>query len=229
MKKIFNLLLCFFPFITLNAQINELGVFIGGSNFVGDVGNTTYVNPNKLALGVLYKWNKSPRHSYRFSYTQSTITGNDLDSDETGRSNRGYRFDNDVKEFSAGLEFNFFDFNLHDYHTKVTPYIYSGLSFFLYDGLYRYETSPNVTQKINSNSFAIPMTLGIKSNVTPHFVIGAEVGARYTFTDNIDGSNPDTSNTSIKKFGNLNNNDWYVFSGITLTYTFGQKPCYCAE
>lgn len=229
MKKIFNLLLCFFPFIALNAQINELGVFIGGSNFVGDVGNTAYINPEKLAFGVLYKWNKSPRHSYRFSYTQSQITANDIHSEETGRNRRGYRFDNDVKEFSAGLEFNFFDFNLHDYHTKVTPYIYSGLSFFLYHGLYRYTTSPNVTYKVNSNSFAIPMTLGVKSNIFPNFVVGAEIGARYTFTDNIDGSNPKTSNINIKKFGNLNNNDWYVFSGITLTYTFGQKPCYCAE
>jgi hypothetical protein len=227
MKKIFNLLLCFFPFITLNAQINEIGVFLGGSNFVGDVGNTTYIAPEKLAFGVLYKWNKSPRHAYRFSYTQSTIAGNDKDSEETARSNRGYSFENTVKEFSAGLEFNFFDFNLHDYHTKVTPYIYSGLSYFLYDELY---ISGGQTRKDkNSSSIAIPMTLGIKSNITPHFIIGAEVGARYTFTDDLDGSNPSNDNLKSLRFGNLNNNDWYVFSGITLTYTFGQKPCYCAE
>ncbi|KAF2329440.1 type IX secretion system protein PorG [Flavobacterium daemonense] len=227
MKKIFNLLLCFFPFITLNAQINEIGVFLGGSNFVGDVGSTTYINPEKLAFGVLYKWNKSPRHAYRFSYTQSNVSGNDKDSDESGRNKRGYSFENKVKEFSAGIEFNFFDFNLHDYHTKVTPYIYTGLSAFFYDELY---ISGGVTRKDrDAGSFAIPMTLGIKSNVTPHFVIGAEVGARYTFTDNIDGSNPSNSNFSNLRFGNLNNNDWYVFSGITLTYTFGKKPCYCAE
>ena len=229
MKKIFNLLLCFFPFITLNAQINEIGVFLGGSNFVGDVGSTTYIAPEKLAFGVLYKWNKSPRHSYRFSYTQSTVIGNDSKSEETGRSNRGYRFENNVKELSAGLEFNFFDFNLHDYHPKITPYIYSGISYFLYDGLYRYESNPGITYSGNSSSIAIPITVGIKSNISPHFVLGAEVGARYTFTDNIDGSNPKTDNPNILKFGNLNNNDWYVFSGITLTYTFGQKPCYCAE
>ena len=228
MKKIFNLLLCFFPFITLHAQINEIGVFLGGSNFVGDVGSTTYINPDKLAFGILYKWNKSPRHSYRFSYTQSTITGNDLDSEETGRNRRGYNFKNEVKELSAGLEFNFFDFNLHDYHTKVTPYIYSGLSFFLYDQLYRSAANPNITQSQNGNSLAIPIILGIKSNISPHWVLAAEVGARYTFTDNIDSSNPNTNNPNILKFGNLNNNDWYVFSGITLTYTFGQKPCYCA-
>lgn len=231
MKKIFNLLLCLFPLITLHAQINELGVFLGGSNYVGDVGNTTYINPEKLAFGVLYKWNKSPRHSYRFSYTQSQITANDFDSKETGRNGRGRRFDNNVKEFSAGLEFNFFDFNLHDYHQKITPYIYSGLSFFLYDGLYHRidDVDLNTIHAVNSNSFAIPIILGIKSNITPRLILGAEAGVRYTFTDNIDGSNPNTDSPNIVKFGNLNNNDWYVFTGLTLTYTFGQKPCYCAE
>ncbi|KQB40601.1 DUF6089 family protein [Flavobacterium aquidurense] len=227
MKKIFNLLLCFFPFITLNAQINEIGVFLGGSNFVGDVGSTTYINPDKLAFGILYKWNKSPRHSYRFSYTQSTVSGNDRDSEETGRNRRGYSFDNTIKELSAGLEFNFFDFNLHDYHPKITPYIYSGLSYFMYDKLY--VTGGQTKKDKNGGSIAIPMTLGIKSNITPHLILGAEVGARYTFTDDIDGSNPSSGNLKPLHFGNLNNNDWYVFSGVTLTYTFGQKPCYCAE
>lgn len=226
MKKIFNLLLCFFPFITLNAQIHEIGVFLGGSNFVGDVGSTTYIAPEKLAIGILYKWNKSPRHSYRFSYTQSTITGNDRDSEETGRSQRGYSFENTVKELSAGLEFNFFDFNLHDYHQKITPYIYSGLSYFMYDQLY--VTGGQTKKDKSSGSIAIPITLGIKSNIAPHWILGAEVGARYTFTDNIDGSNPSNKAYEPLHFGNLNNNDWYVFTGITLTYTFGQKPCYCA-
>ena len=84
----------------------------------------------------------------------------------------------------------------------------------------------NSSNKVVS-SLAIPITLGVKSNVFPHFIIGMEVGARYTFTDNLDGSNPEDKN--LIKFGNINNNDWYVFSGLTLTYTFGNKPCYCAQ
>ena len=227
MKKIFNLLLCFFPFITLNAQINEIGVFLGGSNFVGDVGNTTYISPEKLAFGVLYKWNKSPRHSYRFSYTQSSIVGIDKDSEETSRNRRGYSFKNNVREFSAGLEFNFFDFNLHDYHQKITPYVHSGLSYILYEDLY--VSSGQTRKEKNGGSVAIPMTLGIKSNISPSIVLAAEIGVRYTFTDNIDGSNPKGGNLAPLRFGNLNNNDWYTFTGITLTYTFGQKPCYCKE
>lgn len=225
MSKIFISFLCFFIFGTINAQIHEIGVFLGGSNYIGDVGSTTYIDPNKPAFGILYKWNKSPRHSYRFSYTQSQISGDDHDSKESGRYNRGYSFENNIKELSAGLEFNFFDFNLHQERLKFTPYVFTGLSYFFYDDLH---VVSGVTHKdgVKSN-IAIPITLGVKTNFLRNFVIGLEVGARYTFTDNLDGSNP--SNSSLYKFGNINNNDWYVFSGATLTYTFGNKPCYCAD
>jgi hypothetical protein len=209
----------------MNAQIHEVGVFVGGSNYIGDVGLTTYISPNEPAIGILYKWNKSPRHSYRFSYTQSKISANDLDSKEPSRNQRGYRFENSIKEVSLGLEFNFFDFNLHEIKRKYTPYVYSGISYFRYDELY--VVSGETLKDLSAGSFAIPMTLGVKSNVSPHIILALEVGARYTLTDNLDGSNP--KNESLAKFGNINNNDWYVFSGITLTYTFGNKPCYCAE
>ncbi len=213
--------------MTLNAQIHEFGVFLGGSNYIGDVGSTTYIAPNEPALGILYKWNKSPRHAYRFSYTQSKISANDLDSKEAGRYLRGYQFENNIKELAAGLEFNFFEFNLHESKNKTTPYVFSGLSYVHYDSLY----IENGVTKSDSNhgTVAIPMIVGIKSNITPNFIIGLEVGARYTFADDIDGSNPTNDNLENLRFGNLNNNDWYVFSGLTLTYTFGNTPCYCAE
>ena len=204
------------------AQIHEVGVFLGGSNYIGDVGSTTYISPNKLAVGLLYKWNKSPRHSYRFSYIQSEITSNDLDSEEASRNQRGIRFDNNIKEASLGLEFNFFDFNLHESNTKITPYVFSGVSYFLS----KYTlTDTGITiegRTERRKSIAIPMIVGIKSNLSPSLILALETGARYTLTDNIDGS-------FNQNFGNINNNDWYVFSGVTLTYTFGNKPCYCVE
>ena len=101
------------------------------------------------------------------------------------------------------------------------------ISYFKYNELY---VLNNVTIKDKSkNSFAIPLNLGIKSNISRYFVLGLEVGVRFTFTDNIDGSNPKNENYKTLRFGNINNNDVYLFSGVTLTYTFGEKPCYCAE
>lgn len=211
----------------LNGQIHEVGVFLGGSNFIGDVGKTNYVSPNELAFGILYKWNKSPRHSYRFSYMQSTISGNDLDSEVPARFQRGYKFKNEIKEFSVGLEFDFFDFNLHDGKKKITPYVCLGVSYFAYDELF--VVNGETEKDYGASTFGIPIIVGVKSNIADHWILAAEVGVRYTYTDNLDGSNPKNENLAPLKFGNINSNDWYVFSGITLTYTFGSKPCYCAE
>ena len=210
------------------AQIHEIGAFLGGSNYIGDVGKTNFVDPNKIAIGILYKWNKSPRHSYRFSYTQSTITANDADSEVRGRKLRGYQFENSIKEFSAGLEFNFFDFNLHEaLKMKTTPYVYSGISYFIYNELY--VINGETKKDYQEGEIAIPIVVGIKSKLTEKLIIGFEVGARYTLTDNLDGSLPKNQNLEPLKFGNINSNDWYVFSGFTLTFTFGNKPCYCAD
>ena len=211
----------------LNAQIHEVGVFLGGSNFIGDVGKTNYVSPNELAFGVLYKWNKSPRHSFRFSYMQSSISGNDLDSEVPGRKLRGFSFKNDVKEVSVGIEFDFFDFNLHDGKKKLTPYVCLGVSYFAYDELF--VVNGQTKKDFVSSSFGIPIIVGVKTNFADHWILGAEVGVRYNYNDNLDGSNPSNKNLQLLKFGNVNSNDWYVFSGLTMTYTFGNKPCYCAD
>ena len=212
-------------YFSLSAQIHEIGVFVGGSNYIGDVGSTTYISPNEPAFGVFYKWNRSPRLAYRFEINTANISANDNDSKEPSRNQRGYNFKNSIKEVSLGLEFNFFDFNLHDSKRKYTPYVFSGINYFRYHEAYA--TSNIKIMSESSGSFAIPIHLGVKSNVSPHIVLALEVGARYTFTDNLDGNYP--KDESLPKFGNINNNDWYVFSGITLSYTFGNKPCYCAD
>jgi hypothetical protein len=227
MNRVNILFFLILGFTTVNAQIHEIGVFLGGSNYIGDVGPTTYIAPNEFAYGLLYKWNKSPRHSWRFSYNQAKITSSDLKSNSPGRTQRGYNFENDLKEVSLGLEFNFFDFNLHDFETKITPYIYSGVSYFAYYELFY--ISGGQREDYRNGALAIPMVLGVKSNVFKNIILGVEVGARYTMTDNLDGSNPKNKILSPLKFGDLNSNDWYVFSGITLTYTFGNEPCYCVH
>ncbi|NAS29367.1 hypothetical protein GTQ40_00140 [Flavobacteriaceae bacterium R38] len=223
MRKIIFIIFLFTGMYLGKAQTHELGVFLGGSNYVGDIGATNYINPNKLAGGILYKWNKSSRYSWRASFIVSDIIGNDANADISSREQRGFRFRNTIRELSAGLEFNFLEFNLHNFERPITPYIYGGLSYFNFNEVF-FDNGIAISNG-NRNTFAIPMTLGIKGKVGERFVLGAEVGVRYTFTDNLDGSNPD-ADQPVFRFGNLNSDDWYVFSGITLTYTFGKKPCY---
>lgn len=215
-------------FITsATSQTYEVGFMLGGSNYIGDVGATTYIAPNDLATGVIGKWNRSKRHAFRASFLYAKFNADDANGDNR-RKARGFNFSNSVKELSAGLEFNFWDWYLYDGESQFTPYLYTGITVFNYEAkAIDVNDLSSIKTYENRWNFAIPMAIGVKKTLGRRFVLGAEIGARYTFTDNLDGSNPD-KDFEQNKFGNLDNNDWYVFTGITLSYTWGRIPCLCA-
>ena len=227
MRYLILFLLGLFFSQTSHSQIYEVGVFGGGSNFIGDIGSTTYIAPNAPALGVILKWNRSPRHSWRVSLIYSDLEGDDSKSDDPRRKARNYTFDSNLLEISAGLEYTFWDFDLHTSGIKAVPYLYSGISTAKHSNYYFDSAGQYTAEGTDSWAFGIPMVLGVKSNITNHLILGFEVGARYTFSDELDGSVPDDVGLESLSFGNINSNDWYVFTGFTLTYTFGQRPCYC--
>ncbi|MGY5846340.1 type IX secretion system protein PorG [Salegentibacter sp. HM20] len=222
-----------FMFIfTLNTQSQtfEMGPFVGGANYIGDVGRGNYIFPNRLVGGLIAKWNRSPRHAFRLSLKYAEIADDDANSSETRRVRRGHSFENNIAEASLGVEFNFWDFDLHEGHPQSTPYLYTGLTYFRADHVYLKNGTSNPMVNEGSNySFAIPIIFGYKESITKHIVGGFEIGARYTFTDNLDGSWPEeflgTRDPTIE-FGNRNTNDWYIFTGVNFTFSWGRKPCY---
>ncbi|MGY5849029.1 type IX secretion system protein PorG [Salegentibacter sp. F14] len=212
------------------SQTFEAGPFLGGANYIGDVGRTNYVLPNSLVFGGLVKWNRSPRHAFRLSFLFAEINADDNKSSENRRVQRGYSFSNNIAEASLGVEFNFWDFDLHQGHPQSSPYLYTGLTYFKADHLYlKNGRGGNLVNEGTNWSFAIPMVIGYKESITKHIVGAFEIGARYTFTDNLDGSWPeellDRRDPPIE-FGNRNTNDWYVFTGVNFTFSWGRRPCY---
>lgn len=208
----------------LGAQTYEAGLLAGGLNNIGDVGRMNFISPSGLAFGGIFKWNKSKRYAWRGSLLYGKFEADDSKSDLSSRQQRDFVMDNTVLEASAGLEFNFVEYNLHKLGPAFTPYLYTGLTYFRY-GYYYFDAGQlqDINQK--DGAFAIPMTVGVKARLYDIIIVGAEVGARYTFTDNLDASNPEGSNFEQFRFGNILSDDWYVFTGITVTYTFGRKPC----
>lgn len=227
MKRFCFLITLFANVNLLNSQIYEVGIFTGGSNFIGDVGSTTFVLPEKFTFGGLLRWNRSPRHSYRISVIYTSIYGNDKLSNDPRRKQRGYYFNSKSVEVSAGMEFTFLEFDLHRRSFNFTPYIYTGVSALNHPNFF-FGNNELKNENTRSYAFGIPISLGAKITLTEHLILGTEIGARYTFSDEIDGSDPDAKELDYLRFGNINNNDWYVFSGFTLTYTFGRNPCFCS-
>ena len=228
MRQLTVIIITLFSIQFSTAQIHEFGLYLGGSNFIGDVGATDYIAPKNLTIGGIYKWNRSPRHSYRISLLFSELEGIDKNSDDPSRQIRGLEFNGQIIELSAGMEFTFLDFNLHKGGFVSTPYLYTGVTVTKHDNFFLANSGQLEPEGTESFAYGIPMVVGYKAAIAQHFVLAFEIGARYTFSDEIDGSVPDAEELQSRSFGNLNNNDWYTFTGVTLTYTFGKNPCYCA-
>lgn len=216
--------------LAVHAQTYEVGLLWGGANGIGDVGSTNYIDPSGLMFGAVAKWNKSKRYAWRASFTKANIIFDDTRSSIASRAARGYKVNNTVTEYSVGIEFHFVEYNLHKLGPAFTPYIYTGPAYFRYT--YDYvDGGLQQTLDQKDGAWAIPMVLGAKYRLNQFLILSAEVGARYTFTNNLDASYPvdllelSEAQREAAAFGNLFSDDWYVFSGIGITYTFGRKPC----
>ena len=260
------------------AQRHEVGIFAGGANVIGDIGRSNYINPmpvsydsdkitDKLpiALGLIYRFNFNPHMGVRFNAIYGKVIGNDAVAPERYKQERGYAYKNNILEGSLLFEYNFFDIN-NENAAKHSPYIFAGIGAFMYDSNHYTVTNSfarnangvivqpqTVQSEISSksekeSSFTFPVGAGYKIKYKHNWVISAEVGFRYTSTDNLDYSfsnykdftfidepGIDPAESSIRnssavrsrQVGNTSNHDWYVFTGLTLTYTFGRPPCYC--
>jgi hypothetical protein len=224
MKKcILLLILTSFSNVSLG-QIYEVGISLGGSNYVGDIGRTSYIYPNKLGGAAFFKYNKNPRMALRATYSYLPIKANDLDADTDFRRLRSLNFKNTINELAVGLEYNFYEYDLSTPGKTWTPYIL--LEFAAFDYKYiTYEplTPTTDTYEYNSkSSFAIPFGVGFKSKLSGSFAFALETKFRYTFEDNLDDNTEEIAVLKLRGIGN----DWYMFTGFSLIYTFGRPACY---
>jgi hypothetical protein len=202
-------------------QMYEVGISVGGSNFAGDIGRTSYIYPNKIGGAAFFKYNKNPRMALRATYSYFPIKANDLDAYTDFRRDRGLNFKNTINELAVGLEYNFYEYDLSTPGKTWTPYIL--LEFAAFD--YKYITSepqPDQYEYNSKNSFAIPFGVGFKSKLSGSFAFALETKFRYTFEDDLDYNNEKIAKLNFGGTGN----DWYMFTGFSLIYTFGRPACY---
>lgn len=206
------------------SQINEVGFFAGGVNYVGDVGSTNYIQPNDYGGSILYKYNLNPRIALRGTYSHFSIQGNDADSDNRIRQERGVSFKNLVNEFAVGIEYNFYEYNLSSQDKTNTPYILLQVAALDYQTP-RLQNSDGRFIFTRNTSVSIPVGLGFKTKVYGKIACAIETTFRYTFTDKLDFTSDKFSELD---FGG-SSNDWYMFTGVSLVYTFGRPPCYADQ
>jgi len=197
----FVALFCFLNFA--RAQRHELGVQMGMSNLVGDIGRTNYVLQKPIGSvsdyglpfygGILYRMNFNPYQTIRLNLGYSNIQFDDRYAKENYRRMRQLRGTNSV--FSADLlfEYNFLPVN-DEQVSMLSPYIFGGVS-----GLYMNAAKPELTinsatdvevqyRQDKSFTMAIPFGVGLKYKFNYNWALSGEFTFRPTFSDKVDYS-----------------------------------------
>ena len=228
-KMRLSILLFFSLIFTGVSQQYEIGLMGGGSKYIGDIGKEDYFLPSNLGGSLLFKNTINPWMYMRLGFSYLGISGDDAQSGSAGRRMRNYSFAGKIIEFNMGIEYNFLPRNPFKKtlkYNRLTPYMFSGISMINYNGSITNNT--NLTSDYKGLSWGIPMILGIKYKISEHFLFTAESGARYTFTDNLDGTSKNSKAYGFNFAGttNINSNDWYTFTSVGIIYTFGDLSCY---
>ena len=199
----------------INAQTNEIGIFLGGSLFHGDVGynNGEYaILETQPVIGIQLKRNLNYYFGLQLSINRGEVYANDATSNDIFALNRNLHFKSLITEFGLLIEMNFQPYLSRDNDYNTSPFIYSGITRFYFnpqmkssDGNW-YNLRPLNTEGQTSdlypsrslyklNGISIPIGIGYKMNIYEFITLSFHIGWRITFTDYID----DVSTTYVEE------------------------------
>lgn len=219
----------------------EIGLLAGDSYYLGELNNQHFI-PFNLGAGVYYQYNYNERFGIKAAFNYGTIEGSDNNLNSTFSEIRQLSFKSKIFELSISGTFNFLPYSyLNEKSSPFTPYGFIGFGYFMHapksdDGGTKTDLQLQETEGKKYSRFqaSLPLGLGIKYR-TGKFGFGFEWGIRKTFTDYLDDVSSYYFNESIMvdsaqktnvsgfQRGQLNNKDWFVFTGITLFVNLTSK------
>jgi len=248
----YSLLLLFFLmfFSSASAQDLEVGLFGGGSYYLGDVNPSGHFKGTQLAYGLLARYNIDSRWAVKLSGTRGKITGNA--SSTWFLPNRNLQFESPVTDISAVAEFNFLPYFTGSKMNFITPFVYAGIGMFFFKpssggvelqpiGTEGQQTGYEGRKPYSLVGFNIPFGIGVKVGISRKIGMAVFWEMHKTFSDYLDDisttyyldgavidpndpqqylSDPTMSYQPGMQRGNSRNQDWYSFYGITITYKF---------
>lgn len=228
----------------------EVGPYVGGAYYLGDLNPGGHFKSPQLAYGIIARYNLDMRWAVKLNAFRGKVKGNS--SQSTYLPDRQLSFESNVTDISGVIEFNFIPYFTGSQRHKITPYIYAGVGVFFFNPMNGgTELRPLGTEGQNEGyegrkpysltSVNIPFGIGMKLSAGKRLGFTVFWEMHKTFSDYLDDVsttyylygpeiNPDSpeeylSDPSMSKEpgmqrGNSRDNDWYSFSGLTITYKF---------
>lgn len=184
-----------------NFSRSEIGFLVGGSYYIGDLNRFAHFRGTQPAVGLVYRYNIHSRLSFRANFTYGNVVGDDAMAKEELLRNRNLNFRSDIFELAAGVEFNYFPFQLGHDRYKGTAYLLAEIGMFRmnpktnYNGEWIYlqqlgtegqGSSLNSKGRYSLYQVCIPLGVGCKVSLGERAALTLEYGIRKTFTDYID-------------------------------------------
>ena len=184
----------------LYGQYLEIGPYVGGSYYLGDLNPGKHFAMMSPAYGGIVRCNFTPRVVGRINFMFGTVSGDDLKMKAV--ENRNLNFESQIFEISLQGEVNFLPYYTGSWRQFFSPYIFGGIGAFTMNptgivngekltlrelgtegqlsGAYPDKEPYNLTQ------ICIPFGLGFRVSFWKNFCAGIEWGLRKTFTDYLD-------------------------------------------
>ncbi len=202
MKRLLLSIAIIFPSFIF-AQHTELGIFLGASNYIGELSNdnsTLYWNESKPAFGILGRYNMNDKISIKGGLNYSWIAGDDANTANQSIRNRNLSFKTRLLEFSVTGEWNIPGYQPYGLKKPFSPYLFAGVALTSFNPKAEYEGEWVALQPLGTEgqgiadygspysktTFAVPFGLGVKWALNDAMNIGFEAGARLTFNDYLD-------------------------------------------
>jgi hypothetical protein len=197
MKRIIACVLVFAGLTTLRAQqTNEIGIFLGGSYYTGDLNPSGHLNSlTRPAAGLVYRHTFNPRLAVAGSALFGSIQGIDARSSSFEQQQRNLSFRSPIYELAGRGEFNFIEYKIGDERHQFTPFMFLGVALYNFNpkASYGNQWVPLQPLKTEGQSkgymrtqVSIPFGAGIKANMAKRIGLVIEWGLRKTFTDYLD-------------------------------------------
>lgn len=179
----------------------EAGVFLGFSNYQGEIGNgLNDLTFWKNAVGVLGKYHANRLVAFRLGFTYGQLRADDQFSDYAWNRNRNINFKTPVYELSFIPEFHLMTGPA--FSQRAHMYVFGGLGFFHFNPQTYYQnqwielqplgTEGQETQNLSHREkyslyqISLPAGLGFEFDLGRNFALGMEFGIRFTLTDFLD-------------------------------------------
>jgi hypothetical protein len=201
-KLVLSVLPLLVTFTALAQRSYDLGIFLGGSYYIGDLNPLGHFNNlTQPAGGGVFRYNLNPRISFRANGFYGTIKGDDASTRSFAQQQRNLHFKSTIMEFSAQAEFNFLPYKLGNDKHPFTPYVFAGAGVFHHSprallngswidlqllGTEGQGTPLNKKKPYKLTQLSIPFGVGVKTNLAKRIGLAIEWGMRKTFTDYID-------------------------------------------